>query len=292
MELRHLRYFAAVADERSFSGAAQRLLLSQSSLSRQIQALERQLGYDLFVRGPRGVVLTLAGEALLAHARQMLALEAETAHVLSEAANTREAVAVGVPPGIPGSWLVGLVEAVREAVPNGLLNLTEATSTEQLRRMERGRLDLGIVHQVPPEVYETEVLWVEPLGVAVRPGHRLAAKERYELSDLDSLRVLAHSQDQVPTQQEGLLAATMTAQVWPRWQFCQFVEHALACAEAVGADAVLVAEHTAAAQLPGWRWGPVHGLVPDMTTWLIRRQHARPVVRDVAAAVAGHARAR
>jgi DNA-binding transcriptional LysR family regulator len=290
MELRHLRYFVAVADERSFSRAAQRLLVSQPSLSRQIQALERQLGYDLFVRGPRGIVLTPAGEALLVHARQMLALEAETPHVLSEASKTREVVKMGVPPGVPDAWLLELVRSVQASIPNGGLSFTEASSTEQLRRMEGGQLDLVVVHQVPPEVYESEVLWVAPLGIAVRPGHPLASKPRYHLTDLDSLRVLAHSQDQVPTQQEGLLAATMTAQVWPRWQFCQFVEHALACAEAVSADAVLVAEHTAAAQLPGWRWRPVDGLVPAMTTWLVRRPNARAVVREVAATIVEQSR--
>jgi DNA-binding transcriptional LysR family regulator len=191
-----------------------------------------------------------------------------------------------VPPGIPGEWVLATTRALVTDVPGCTVRYVEAGSTEQLRLLQRGRLDVAIVHQVPPDGVTTRLLWQEPLGMAVRPDHPLAGHAAYTVADLDGLRILIHSRDQVPTQQDGVLAAAMAAGVQPVWVFAQFVEHALPSAEAAAADAVLVGSHTAGQQLVGWPWRPLDGLDQPMSTWVVRRTETRTGVRVVADAIA------
>ncbi|MEV5536550.1 LysR family transcriptional regulator [Saccharopolyspora shandongensis] len=290
MDFRQLRYFLAIAEQGSFNKAAAHLLVSQPSLTRQMAALERQLGQALFERTPRGVTLTAAGSALLGHARQLLALERSTRDVVAGAQPPREIVVIGVPPGVPDDWLVRLVGELQREVPRCDLNYREAGSTEQLLLLRQGRLDIGIVHQAPPAEYDSKLLWQEPLGVAVRPTHPLAGNDDWRLADLDGLRVLVHSREQVPTQQDSLTAAATAADVRPQWMFQHFVAHARACAEAARADAVLVGRHTAAQQLPDWPWRRLRDLSLAMTTWLARPVNTRTVVQDVADALIGMGR--
>lgn len=245
MELRHLRYFAAVAEEGSFYQAARRLLVSQPSLSRQIMDLERQLGQRLFERTSRGVRLTPSGQALLQHARQILGLAATTQEIVSEAARARQVVSVGVPPATPGSWLSSVVEAVDTVLPHAELNYVEATSFDQLRLLHEGRLDLCLVHQQPPGHYASWLLRREILGLAVRPGHPLAGEPDYRIGDLHAMRVLVHAREREPAR-ESVTAAVLAIGVRPYWQFAQFTEHVLACAQATRSDAALVAAHVAA----------------------------------------------
>ncbi|UOT03183.2 LysR family transcriptional regulator [Rhodococcus opacus] len=285
MEFRHLHYFLAIAEEGSFNRAAERLRISQPSLSRQVQALERELGQALFDRTARGATPTVAGEALLQHARQLLALEAATQEVVSGATEIREVVTIGVPPGTSSEWLVSMVGRLDDEVPGCALQLVEANSTNQLRMLREGRLDLCMVHQSPPSDCSSWKLREEPFGLAVRPGHTLASAESCSLRDLDGLRVLVHSRDQVPTQQDGLIGAAVEAGIRPYWQFAQFVEHALAGAAAAKADAVLVSRYTAEKQMPGWPWHPLTGLPLAMTTWLVCQRHTRAVVGDVTTAI-------
>jgi LysR family transcriptional regulator, benzoate and cis,cis-muconate-responsive activator of ben and cat genes len=289
VELRHLRYFVAVADRGSLSRAAAHLLIAQPALSRQIRALEHELGHQLFERTRTGVSLTSAGTALLGHARQLLSLAAATDEVLEGGARPQELVTVGLPPGIPGDWILATTRALAAAVPGCTVRYVEAGSTEQLRQLQRGRLDVAIVHQVPPDDLTARLLWQEPLGMAVRPGHPLARHATYEVADLDGLRILIHSRDQVPTQQDGVLAAAMAGGVQPIWVFAQFVEHALPSAEATAADAVLVGSYTAGQQLTGWPWRPIDGLTQQMSTWVVRRSETRTGVLAVAAAIASAA---
>lgn len=279
MELRHLRYFLAVADCGSFNRAAAHLLVAQPSLSRQVKALEHELGETLFERTQQGASLTDAGRALLGHARHLLSLEAATSEIVSRREPAPERVALGVPPGLPPDWVIDVVRAVGRQVPGCALELVEASTARQLLLLREGRLDVGLVHQPPTTGLVGRMLWQEPFGVAVRPGCDLGG--RPGLSDLDGRRVLVHSREQVPAQQDNLLAAALAAGVYPVWVFAQFVEHAGAAAEAAGAEVAVAGAYTAARQLPGWTWGPLHDLPLALTTWATRRTDSRLVVHDV-----------
>src|SRR6267142_571947 len=151
MELRHLRYFVHVAEEQHYGRAAERLRVAQPALSRQIQDLEEEIGFKLFDRLPRGVKISAAGKSFLVDARRIL-------HEVNEAAARAKRVASGQ----SGTLRVGFVESVswhgvvpdsfrefRERQPDAELQLTPATSLEQIEALRSGRLDAGFVFNMP-----------------------------------------------------------------------------------------------------------------------------------------------
>ncbi|SDD21622.1 DNA-binding transcriptional regulator, LysR family [Geodermatophilus telluris] len=273
-----MRYVLAVARHGSFGRAAEALLIAQPSLSRQVRDVEKELGEELFVRGASGATVTAAGRVFVAHARQVVAMADSIGEVVRAETPPRELVQIGLPPGLSTEWTSEVARGLLRHVPGADVRFVEAGSAEQLRLLTQGRLDVAVVHQLPPADTWSALLASDPLGVAVRPDHPLASAASYRLADLDQLRVLVHSRDQIPTQQDGILAAASSSGISPVWIFARFVEHSRACAEAAEADAVLVSSHTAVRQLPDWAWRPVQDLGQPMNTWVVRRNDARDVV--------------
>jgi DNA-binding transcriptional LysR family regulator len=186
IELRLLRYFAVVAEELHVGHAAARLFISQPALSQQIRALEEQVGVPLFIRHPRGVELTEAGEALLQEAREVLSradrLEA-TVEELSRGHTT--GLRVGLPPGLPPGLLPDLIAALREKEPDAGVEVRELTTPEQLTALGDGSLDLGLVREpVDDARLARRTLLVEPLGVSLPADHRLAERSALTLREL------------------------------------------------------------------------------------------------------------
>jgi DNA-binding transcriptional LysR family regulator len=187
MELRHLRYFVAVAEEQSFTRAAERLWIAQPGLSQQIRALEREFGVRLFERLSRGVVLTEPGRIFLDKARQALAAADDAL------ATGRDAGA-----GVIGHLRLGLstqartelwpllIEAFRACRPEVDLTVIEAQSDTLLRDLRDGRLDAAIVlgPVVAPKVCAT-LLEERRVVVALSVRHPLARRARITASDLD-----------------------------------------------------------------------------------------------------------
>ena len=149
MELRHLRYFVAVAEELHFRRAAERLHMSQPPLSQQIRALEEEVGATLLLRNQRRVELTAAGAAFLVRAREILAAVEDAAR---EARRVQRGevgrLAVGFVGSAMYSFVPELLRAFREQCPDIALRLHELGTTEQLRQLEDGRLDVGFLR--PP----------------------------------------------------------------------------------------------------------------------------------------------
>ena len=283
MELRHLRYFAAVVAEGSFSRAAEALHVTQPSLSRQIRQLERELGAQLFERSASGTKVTDAGTALHHHALVLLRLANATRNMVQTSTRrASEAVHVGIPQGLAADRLLSLLAAVETEVPRAAITFTEAGSSDQLRMLREGRLDLGLVREQPSAELMGRHLFDVPFGIAVRPGHRLADNPTCRMTDLDALRILAHGREQVPIVDDRLVIAAHDAGAVPLWQFAQFSEHALACAEAAKADAVLLIEHSARRLLPEWPWLPLTEPEVSLSTWLAWPPETRTVVGEVA----------
>src|SRR3954465_15167940 len=176
MELRHLRYFVAIAEERSFTRAAERLWVAQPGLSTQIRRLESELGVQLFDRHTRGVDLTDAGELFLERARTALAaadVARSTGHDLEAGlvGNVRLGIVSGA--GWPGpSALLGHFGRERPAVE---LTVVEAYGGTLLRDLRDGRLDAMLA---PSEFGSADLprvrLGREPWLVLAGRGHRLA----------------------------------------------------------------------------------------------------------------------
>ena len=191
MELRHLRYFVAVAEELHFHRAAERLHISQPPLSQQIRALERELGVTLLERSRRRVGLTPAGSAFLEDARAIL-------EATERAADTARRVAAGelgsLRIGFVGSatfspTLPALLREFRDRYPDVDLRLRELQTTEQLAGLSAGRIDVGVIRgplaaaDVAADL-EQLVILREQLVVAVPDTHRLAQNRELHAADL------------------------------------------------------------------------------------------------------------
>ncbi|MEG3630156.1 LysR family transcriptional regulator [Streptomyces poriticola] len=177
MELRHLRHFVAVAEDRHFTRAAERLLVSQSGLSASVRALERELGTPLFVRTTRRVTLTEAGRALLGEARRILA-QVRSAHEAVAAVQgvLRGTLSLGTEQCIAGVPVARLLAAFRQRHPDVEIRLRQAGSDELAEEVAAGRLDLAFAYRTrpDPDQLRSVPLNSEPMTLLCHPGHRLA----------------------------------------------------------------------------------------------------------------------
>ena len=178
MELRHLRYFIAVAEERHVTRAAARLGIQQPPLSQQIRALEQELGAQLFHRQPRGVDLTDAGHALLADARTILALVDRAATTVRQTAQgVRGRVAVGFTSSAPfNPFVPRVIRAFREACPDVSLTLEENGTADLVQGLRSGRVDAAFIRSPIADAPDLVVrgLLDEEMVVALPTAHRLA----------------------------------------------------------------------------------------------------------------------
>src|SRR5687767_2086529 len=186
MELRHLRYFVAVAEELHFGRAAVRLHVSQPPLSQQIKALEEELGVQLFQRTRRHVELTDAGRALLPEARAALEQAERAQRVAREAgAGARGRLVIGFVTSASYSVLPAAVRALRRAWPSVEVTLREMVPSAQLEALEWREIDVGLLRPpVDDARVEVEVVLEEPLLVALPARSALARKRGLALGDL------------------------------------------------------------------------------------------------------------
>jgi DNA-binding transcriptional LysR family regulator len=190
MELRHLRYFLAIAAEKNFTRAAERLGIGQPPLSQQIKALEQELGVQLFRRTAQGATLTPAGEVFAEEAERVLE-DADRAVRAAQRAERGETGHLRV--GFTGTaafnpGVSGLIRKFRMKYPNAELSLQEATSGVLLDALEAGRIDVAIVR---PETRNAEILQMdtwqeEPMLVALPADHPLATRRQVALADLSN----------------------------------------------------------------------------------------------------------
>lgn len=147
MDVRQLRYFTAIAEEGSLSGAAARLGIAQPSLSQHLRGLEERLGVALVTRSSRGVTLTEAGEVLLGHARHILsAVEQASEDVRRAGSQVSGRVTVGLPSSVSMVLSVPLAETLRLESPNIRFRAREAMSGHIRDWLEDGSIDLGILY--------------------------------------------------------------------------------------------------------------------------------------------------
>ncbi|MCF3948439.1 LysR family transcriptional regulator [Acidiphilium sp. AL] len=186
MELRHLRYFVAVAETLSFTAAAARLRVSQPPLSQQIRDLERELGVALFERTSRRVGLTAAGAAFLDHARAILdqaELAAEQVRAIGR--GHMGSLEIGLTGSVLGGRLGALLAAYSACYPKVALRLHEMSPQEQETALINRRTDLSFLRwpNDDPDL-AIERAWPETVGLALPRRHRLGARRCVDLADL------------------------------------------------------------------------------------------------------------
>ena len=186
MELRHLRYFVAVAETGSLTEAAERRLhTAQPSLSRQIRDLEHQVGAELLSRSVHGVEVTAAGQAFLEHARLALMhadAAVETARRAAQPA--KKTFAIGFQTGHEMNWLPRAMRALHDELKNIQVAISSDYSPDLAAAVARGRLDLAFLRVEPGYDLEYHVVDREPLIALMPRGHRLTSREAVRPQDL------------------------------------------------------------------------------------------------------------
>jgi LysR family hca operon transcriptional activator len=186
MELRHLRYFIATAEEGSLTEAARRrLYTSQPSLSRQIRDLEDEVGVELLSRSVHGVELTDAGQAFLDHARlALMQVDAAVDTARRAAQPEKGTFAIGFQTGLEMRWLPDAMRLLHDELCNTQVTVTSDYSPDLAEALARGQLDLAFMRTEPNYNLEYHVVDQEPLIVLMPRDHRLTARETIQPQDL------------------------------------------------------------------------------------------------------------
>jgi LysR family transcriptional regulator, hca operon transcriptional activator len=186
MELRHLRYFVAVAEEGSLTLAAEkRLHTAQPSLSRQIRDLEYEVGVQLMSRSVHGIELTAAGRAFLDHARLALTqAEAATEAARRAAQPVKPIFSMGFLTGQEVDWLPHAPGILRDELPNLEIRVSSGFSTNLADDLQRGKLDVAFLRTEPKPDLEYILVRKEPLVVILPSDHPLAGNQAIDPHDL------------------------------------------------------------------------------------------------------------
>lgn len=194
-ELAQARAFLVVAGELNFGRAARRLNLTQSALSRQVQALERALDVKLFERTTRSVALTPAGQAFMGEAQALLRRSEDAVQTTRRAAGrSAGALTVGFIGATCYGYLPRLVARARRELPDVSLTWAELDSAEQIVELEFGRIDLGLVRPIPEaRRVRSRCVMRETLALAIPADHPLAARRRPPLGLLAGAPFIAYA---------------------------------------------------------------------------------------------------
>lgn len=295
MELRHLRYFVAVAEEGHVTRAAERIGIQQPPLSQQIKALEQEVGAALFRRRPRGVELTAAGRAFLEEVRAALARVEQALEAARRAARGEEGrLAVGVPPTGPfHPFVPHAIRAFREAFPGVSLTLDESLRAETMARLADGRIDAAFLRAPLREAPGLVIhrLLEEPLVAALPSRHPLnegADAHPVALADLAGETFVVYARQDGPALYEATVAACLRAGFHPRLgQEAPRITSALALV-AVGLGVALVPESMRRMRMDGVTYRALLAGEDPPRAFLslaVRRDDPSPVVARFAALV-------
>lgn len=219
MDLKRIRHFVVLAQAGSFRRAAERLHMAQPPLSVSIQKLETELGTRLFERGPAGVTLTTAGEAVLREAKRLLFYEKQVQAAAQDVVSgTGGTLRIGFVGTSTYGLLPRLLPAYRAQYPAVELQLTEATSVSILEQLHDGALDLGVVRA--PLMVSTQAtllpLEQERLIVALPKGHFLAKRDTIRVQDLAGEAFLMYAEGAAASLRSLAMGACQRAGFVPR----------------------------------------------------------------------------
>jgi DNA-binding transcriptional LysR family regulator len=265
MELRHLRYFVAVAEELNFTKAAAKLHLAQPSLTRQIHNLEEELGVQLLNRSKSQVAMTEEGRSFLVDARRILSLASQS--VLAVQRLSRGEIGqlnLAYLPNFDFELLPETLRAFRQQFPHVALNLFDMTPAEQLRALEARKIDLGFVGlppSSPPSGLQWESIACHRTVVVLPLKHRLARKRQVRLRDLETMFFVGMSEKTHPSFRAWLNQTCQQAGFTPRVLQDAELEPALMTFVAEGLGVTLARENIKKLPHPGVAFRP---LVPPV----------------------------
>jgi LysR family transcriptional regulator, benzoate and cis,cis-muconate-responsive activator of ben and cat genes len=208
MELRHLRYFVAVAEEENVTRAAVRLHVSQPGLSRQVRDLEDEIGFPLLQRKARSVRLTEAGRRFLVEARAVLQHADDAVKAArAVASGIAEEIHVGYAPSLTVQILPQALRTFQAEFPGVRVMLHDLSTEEMIARLHEGKLQLALAVQ-PSRKMLRRLRFVElaryPLCVAVAPGHPLARLRKVSLAQVVGEPLIVYTRKDYPEYHESL----------------------------------------------------------------------------------------
>jgi DNA-binding transcriptional LysR family regulator len=298
VELRHLRYFVAVAEEKHFGRAAEKLHISQPPLSQQIQQLEDELGVKLFERTSRGVSLTAAGDAFLGEARAVLATMEQALESVEQTRRGAQGLLRAAPPDIQPAidrFQAALAEFARRRA-GVQIDIVPVPRTQQAIAVMAREIDVGFGRAVETADYQpgiaAEPLFDDPLHfVLVSATSPLARKSSLTAADLRDVPVFMPSREHSPGLHERLLAAYRKVGLEPRVASAPSLFSAVLPLVAAGAGCVAASEKMAASAIPGVVRMRLEGFhVPTSFDVLWWRESSHPAVRDLVTAIREAAR--
>ncbi|MFC8427138.1 LysR family transcriptional regulator [Streptomyces sp. NPDC057253] len=264
MDLRHLRYFVAVAEERHFGRAAERLHMAQPPLSQQIRQLETELGVQLLHRTTRRVDLTEAGRAYLDRARGILAEVDEAAHhARLVATGSVGHLAIGCVGSATYSLLPALSRRLTEELPGVDFSFRgEMLAPDQVEALRTGAIDVALLRPPAADLSLTvHTLRRDRLVVAVPVDHALARRKRLRAADLADQDLIVHSADRRSVMYDVVLGLLRDAGVEPRIRHEVGETSTLVTLVAGGLGLAIVPEPVTALTLAGVAYLPLAG--PD-----------------------------
>src|SRR3954469_20437350 len=187
MELRHLRYFVAVAEEENVSRAALKLHVSQPALGRQIRDLEEELGFSLLERSAKSVRLTEAGRTFLDEARAVLQRADEAVKTARSIATGGNELHVGYAPSLTARILPPTLRAFQAEMPNVRVRLHDFSTEEMLEGLQNKKLQIAFLVRLTPALLrglQFEELTRDPMCLAVAPKHPLASRRSVTLAEV------------------------------------------------------------------------------------------------------------
>jgi DNA-binding transcriptional LysR family regulator len=219
MELRHLRYFVAVAEALSFTKAAENLHLAQPSLTRQIKDLEAEIEVRLINRSGKRISLTLEGESFLLDAKRLLAECAKSVQAVQRLSRGQSGqLNIGYVANIYHDLLPATLGAFRKTYPRTALNLFDMTPAEQFRALDERQIDMGFVC-FRARATRGDMQWAcvghDIVMVALPAGNPLAKKAKIDLKDLKSVFFVGMSAKTYPGSNEWLIDACREAGFTP-----------------------------------------------------------------------------
>lgn len=218
MELRHLRYFRMVANELHFGRAAEKLHIAQPPLSKQIQDLEAELGFELFIRTKRSVALTPAGQAFSIEVTQIFQ-QLDRAIDIGRKTSRGELgqISIGFVGSATYNILPLMLQQFRYQYPNVQIELHELTTDRQLIWLREGRIDLGLIRPpiIAPDL-ASQVIFQESLVVALPINHHLAGADFIELASLAVEPFILFPRELAPGLYDPIIASCQAAGFSPQ----------------------------------------------------------------------------
>ncbi|MGI6797242.1 LysR substrate-binding domain-containing protein [Gordonia sihwensis] len=267
MELRHLRYYVAVAEECHFGRAAQRLHIAQPPLSQQIKQLEADLGVVLLNRSTRKVELTEAGRRYLDRAKEILAsVDAAAQEANRVAVGEVGRVAIGFTGSATYHMLPAIARTLRVELPDIELDLQgEMLTPRQAAALHDGTIDLGFLRPpVHDRLLRYEVVTTEPMIAVIPRAHRLAEEDSIEIADLADEVFVTYAGFSRSVVFEVVVDACQRAGFTPTIRHEVGETAALVSFVAAGLGVALVPQSVQHMQITGAVYVPLHGEVPTV----------------------------